>query len=227
MRPASPPPPRRIFLISFNKCGTGSFYRLFRRNRISALHHHLPAENNAVAARDPAVSLALNMTKNFMLARDPLTNIDGYVAYTDLNYYVDGMFYEGGRLYPFLHEHYPDSYFILATRNVEAWLLSRLSHGGGSFAARAASALGGISHDAVAALWRQQFLAHNAEARRYFGRHSQARFLEFDIEQDDPARIATFLQPDFAIDIAHWGRSNVTSDVTRERAEQRRQDTPA
>ncbi len=207
---SSPLPPRhRIFLISFNKCGTGSFHKLFSRNGIVSCHH---------GSNDPAKNLAFNMFKNFMLARDPLINIDQYTAYTDLAYYVDGMFYEAARLYPYLHAHYPDSYFIMARRDVEAWALSRLAHGGGTMAPRAASALGDIPHQEVAALWKEQFVAHNDEVRGYFARHPRARFLEFDLDADDPRRIADFLADDFAIDLRYWGQRNITSDTARERA---------
>lgn len=210
---SSPPPPapssrRRIFLISFNKCGTSSFDRLFRRNGIASCHH---------GGNDPVKNLALNMFKNFMLARDPLVNIDEYTAYTDLAYYVDGMFYEGARLYPYLHDHYPDSYFIIAVRNIDAWILSRLAHRGSSLAPRAASALGDITHQEVASLWRDQFRAHNDEVRGYFARHPEARFLEFDLEAGDPRRIADFLADDFTIDVAHWGQRNITSESARQR----------
>ncbi len=211
MNPAPSLPPRRIFLISFNKCGTSSFHSLFASNSIASCHHHH-------GSNDRANSLAVNMFKNFMLVRDPLTNIDGFTAYTDIAYYADDMFYEGGRLYAYLHAHYPDSYFILATRDVDDWVVSRLSHGGGTLVPRAASALGDISHQEVAALWKQQFLDHNAEVRDYFGRHHEARFLEFDLEKDDPGRIADFLADDFAINPAHWSQRNPTSPRLRERA---------
>jgi hypothetical protein len=212
---------RRIFLVSFNKCGTGSFQRLFARSQIATVHHHLPGDTGI--RNDPTTSVALILFKNFMLARDPLTGIDGYAAYTDLAFYADGMFHEAGRLYPYLHLHYPDSYFILATRDREAWVQSRLNHGGGSLADRAASALGLSSHDAVADLWRQQFVAHNAEVRSYFAARPEARFLEYDLDADEPQQIADFLAEDFRINVAAWGRSNVTRDETRQRAAKRRE----
>lgn len=223
--PTEPPPTPsiptpKIFLISFNKCGTGSFFRLFRGSGIAALHHHLPG--GPEAKRDPGGSLALAMTRNFMLARDPLIGIDGYTAYTDLAWYDEATICEAGRLYPYFHRHYPDAYFILAVREVDDWVRSRLSHGGGSLAARAGAALGGMSHEQVAALWREQFAAHDAEACDYFAGRPDARFLRFDLDRDGSARIAAFLAPDFGIDLARWGRANVTADATRRRAAERR-----
>lgn len=214
--PASRSP--RIFLISFNKCGTGSFHRLFGKSGVASVHHHLPGDERA--KQDPAASVAVAMFKNFMLARDPLTGIDGFAAYTDLAYYSDAMLFEAGRLYPYLHRHYPDSYFILATRDVDAWLLSRLSHGGGSLAARTAAVLGGGSREAVAETWRAQFVAHNAEARAWFAERPAARFLEFDLDADPPERIVAFLAADFAIRPEAWGRANVTPAERKARAAQ-------
>lgn len=222
MRSSSASSSRRIFLISFNKCGTGSFHRLFARSRIATVHHHLPVADGV--RNDPATSLAVTMFKNFMLGRDPLIGLEGYTAYTDLAHYSDAMFHEAGRLYPYLHLHYPDSYFILATRDREAWVRSRLNHGGGSLADRAASALGLPSHEAVAGEWRRQFDAHNAEVRSYFAARPEARLLQFDLDTGDPQRIADFLADDFRIDIAAWGRSNVTRDETRQRAARRREE---
>ncbi len=218
---ASPAPPGpRIFLISFNKCGTGSFYRLFRKSGIAAIHHHIPGDE--AAKQDPAASVAVTMFKNFMLARDPLAGIEGYTAYTDLAYYSETMLFEAGRLYPYLHRHYPDAYFILATRDVEAWLASRMNHGGGSLAARTAKLLGGVGHDEVAATWRAQFAAHNAEARAWFAERPEARFLTYDLDADGPDAIAAFLAPDFRVKTAAWGRANVTTDEKKARAAESR-----
>lgn len=216
MSPSPAPTGPRIFLISFNKCGTGSFFRLFGRSGIRSIHHHIPGDERA--KQDPAASVAVTMFKNFMLARDPLIGVEAYTGFTDLCYYSDTMLFEAGRLYPYLHRHYPDAYFILATRDVEAWLLSRMSHGGGSLAARTAKLLGGASHEEIAATWRAQFAAHNDEARAWFGARPEARFLEFDLDRDAPDRIADFLSPDFTIKLAAWGRSNVTSEEKRARA---------
>lgn len=216
---AAPSP--RIFLISFNKCGTGSFYSLFHKSGIASVHHHVPGDERA--RQDPAASVAMAMFKNFMLARDPLIGIEGFAAYTDLTYAFDTMLFEGGRLYPYLHRHHPDAYFILATRDVEAWVLSRLNHAGGGFVARTAAALGGVSYETVTDLWRAQFAAHNAEARAWFAERPAARFLEFDLDADAPERIAAFLAPDFAIDLAVWGRDNVTPEDRKERAARARE----
>lgn len=206
----------RIFLISFNKCGTGSFVRLFRRSGIASVHHHVPGGESA--KQDPGASIAVTMFKNYMLARDPLTGIADFTAYTDLAFYSDTMLFEAGRLYPYLHAHYPDAYFVMATREVDAWLLSRLSHGGGSFAARTAALLGGVSREEVIETWRRQFHAHNEEARAWFGARPDVRFLDYDLDHDGPERIAAFLSPDFAIKTAAWGRSNVTSEEKKARA---------
>lgn len=207
-----PSPARRIFLISFNKCGTSSFHHLFQRSGIASRHH---------GGNAPEKNLALHMFKNFMLARDPLTNIDQYTAYTDIAFYGQGMFYEAARLFPYLHAHYPDSYFILATRDVEAWIRSRLAHKGGSLAPRAASALGKMATEDLAAAWRAQFTTHNREVREYFAIRPEARFLEFNLDTDDPGRIASFLAEDFKIRTRFWGQRNVTADAPRERASQR------
>jgi hypothetical protein len=212
----APTPSPKIFLISFNKCGTGSFFRLFGRSGIAALHHHIPGDERA--KQDPAASVAVTMFKNFMLARDPLAGLEAYTAFTDLAYYSDTMLFEAGRLYPYLHRYYPDAYFVLATRDVEAWLLSRLSHGGGSLAARTATLLGNVSREEVAAAWRAQFAAHNDEARAWFGARPEARFLQYDLDRDTPDRIAEFLSPDFAIKLAAWGRANVTPEEKKSRA---------
>lgn len=208
--PAAPRPlsPRRIFLVSFNKCGTGSFHFLFRKSGIASCHH---------GGSDAQDNIALHMFRNFSLARDPLTNIDQYSAYTDICYFSNEVILEAGRLYQYFHDYYPDSYFILATRDVDAWVMSRYAHAGGTIAPRFSAALGGVPDAELTTLWKQQFATHNAEVRAYFARHPGARFLEFDLDRDDPARIAAFLADDFPVDIAHWGQRNVTKEGARER----------
>ena len=202
----------RIFLISFNKCGTSSFHSLFEMNGIASRHH---------GGNNPRKNLAINLFNNFNAARDPLENIDEYIAYTDMSFADDRRILEGMRLFAYIHRHYPQSYFILATRDVDRWIDSRMHHGRGDYAARWKSAYNIDSDERLSSIWRRQYDEHRREVLEYFGARPAARFLEFDLETDAPALIGEFLENDFGIDMSHWGQRNVTSagvrKVVRER----------
>jgi hypothetical protein len=197
-----PPVKSKIFLISFNKCETATFHRFFEANGIKSRHH---------GSNNPRRNLSLNIYRNFLLGRDPLTNINEFEAYTDLNFVNEEIVIEGARFFEYLHRHYPDAYFILATRDVDRWVASRMSHGRGDFARRFATFLKLDDFDALKDIWRTQFLAHNSAVRRYFGERPGARFLDFPLETGTAEEVAEFLKPDFVTDPALFKTQNQTS----------------
>ena len=80
----------KIFVIGFNKTGTCSFNKLFKRVGINSIHTIIPV----------------------------LNIIDNYDAFTDGHHYNFQEYYEK----------YPNSLFILNTRPIKKWLISRYKH---------------------------------------------------------------------------------------------------
>jgi len=193
----------KIFVIGFNRCGTTSLHMLFRKNGITALHYHGPEKSFIVPAQ-----LSLNLS----LGRPLISGLNRWTAFSDLGMASQRLVFEGARLFRQLHAEHPDAYFILNTRPVGKWIKSRLAHMQGRYVRNFAEAMG-QPESKMPQIWRKQQAAHHGEVRDYFAGHD--RFLEFDIEADDPRAVQTLLAPDFRIDVTHWALRNATKAEER------------
>jgi len=218
----------RIFLIGFNRCGTTSFHQFFQSNQISSVHWY-----GNILAR----CLQRNCRLPFVL---PLQGIDHWTAYSDLIAVPGtpwesatsyrGPLIEANRFFPQLHRTYPNSLFILNTRDPEAWIASRLQHDQGRFAEayrRAVFDQGIATDNQLKALWLQQWNEHHQAVRRYFHAHPDAYFLEFHLDRSDPDRLMDHLAPHYPLQCAsfpHVHRSTdlISPDPMRSVADQQR-----
>lgn len=189
----------KIFVIGFNRCGTTALHVLFQKNGIAALHYHGPKRKFII----PQL-LALN----YSLGRPLLSGMNRWNAFSDLGLATQKLVFEGGRLFRELHAEYEDAYFILNTRPVEKWIASRLAHMDGRYTRNFAECAGVAEHK-VAQLWRLQWDAHVDDVRKYFAGHN--RFLEFDIECDQPDAVKSLLAADYDINVIHWRKRNATA----------------
>jgi hypothetical protein len=95
----------KIFVIGFNKCGTTSFYDLFVGANLKAVHGWRGRENKC----------ARNERFNYMKI------INKYDAFTDGFHSINKI----KKYYSFCR----NSLFILNTRSISNWLISRYKHG--------------------------------------------------------------------------------------------------
>lgn len=106
----------KIFQIGFNRCGTTSLYNFFKHSCSDGL---LCAhwENHKLAK-------ILYRKKSF---KD--TEYQDYHFFSDMEGIVDSKYHFAHmENYRDLDLQYPNSKFILNTRNINKWILSRLSH---------------------------------------------------------------------------------------------------
>src|SRR5690606_26013337 len=120
---------------------------------------------------------------------------------------------EAGMFFQYIHEYYPDSYFINVERDVNRWIASRARHGGDSFRNRYMTALN-LSSDQIYTYWEKQFLRHNLKVERYFSSIPSARFLKFDLDRDNVERVCEFLSGNFNLDPSLWMRENYSTHAT-------------
>ncbi|MFW6002433.1 MAG: sulfotransferase [archaeon] len=189
----------KIFVIGFNKCGTTSLHYLFKHNNI---------KSKMCGGKDKNVILSYKIYMNIMFSRDPLYNLEQYDAFSDLIYLDNYTYIEVNRLTPILYNYYPNSYFILNTRNIDSWLKSRFKHGQGSLVSRCCNILNCTPHE-LERFWREQFINHEKEIISYFNK-IHGKLLVFDIEKDGVSHIANFLKQDYEIDVSHWNIYNKT-----------------
>ena len=201
---------RRIFLIGFNKCGTTSFHNYFKKNKISSVHWR-------------ANTLAMKIRSNHAKGIKLLDGIDHWTAYTDM-ICVPGSPWgrsnsdkstviEAGGYFKELHADYPDSLFILNTRDPFHWVKSRIKHDDGKFAKAYLDALkpSGIRDKRqLKRKWLEDWHKHHYETIHYFKRNSSKQFLLFHINESPPKKLNNFLRPHFEInyeDFPHHHKS--------------------
>jgi len=203
---------KHIFLIGFNKCGTTSFHDFFKANGLTSVHWR-------------ANTLAMRIHDNLQNGVLPLlSGLERWTAYSDM-VCIPGSpwgqsnsdaypLIEACRYFKELDHSYPDSLFILNTRNREAWIESRLRHDQGQFAAAYLRALlpNGIhTKGSMVAYWQQLWQEHYNDVTDYFQAEKQARFLRFDLDQIDQTSLLRFLEPHFRITNRHFPHSHRTA----------------
>jgi hypothetical protein len=193
----------RIFQIGFNRCGTISLHRFFLDCGLASVHW-------------AGGELARKMIRRINAGDDPIADFPQVVAFTDMicNNLGDALL-EPYKRFDYLDAWHPTALFILNTRPIEHWLKSREAVSESRLPPpfnrrthRYAAYLG-LSEEQVLDYWRAEWLVHHAQVRAYF--RDNPRFLEFDIERDDPARLSAFVSTAYpAAREVRFGRHHVT-----------------
>lgn len=175
---------RKFFQIGYNKCGTTFIAKLFQMNAYPAVHW---AEG----------ALAEDIAYSKLVGSKPLQPwADATVAFTDMESvrYLNMPVIEAFKEFRFLDQSWPGSVFLLNTRRVEDWVISRYMHRGGSYA-RAYARIRGVAVADLADLWAAEWDAHLADCRAYFA--NRPEFVEIDIDQATPGDYRDALAPWF------------------------------
>jgi hypothetical protein len=170
------PPP--IFQIGFNKCGTTSLHRFLVDSGLASAHWRHGNLARRIMARIDA-------------GQDPIRDYPSIVGFTDLIAFERGRLIEPYKRFDYLHRWYPRAFFILNTRDREAWIASRMAHEYQKPLVSSYAECLAIAEAEVPDFWRAEWTTHHLLARAYF--RSSPNFLEFDIERDDPQRLKAFL----------------------------------
>ncbi|MGD0191537.1 MAG: sulfotransferase [Rhizomicrobium sp.] len=184
----------RVILIGFNKCGTRTIHWYFKSNGYRSVHWDKGR-------------LANRIFRNLVDSVPLLTGYEDYSVFSDMEDIVRGVFaFEAYKLYPYLSAQYPDSIFILNTRDFDKWLKSRFEHG--AYAKKWKNLLAVDSDDQLVSKWRNDWERHHENVERFFapGRY---RFLKFDIENDNAEKLNLAL-PEYRLDVEKYsirGRS--------------------
>lgn len=191
-------PPVRIFQIGFNKAGTTAIYRFLNDAGIPTVHFD-------------GGRLARRLTDRIKAGQEPLLDYPLTVGFTDLEYVTAESMIEPFRKYDVLEARYPESLFILNTRDEDGWVASRRRHfsnnGNCENLIDRHMAYYHLSENDVVELWRADRLAHHAHVRSHFA--GSSRFLELPIDEKAGERLRSFLLPFFpSIAHASWGRHN-------------------
>lgn len=197
----------KIFVVGFNKCGTTSLHKMFRRAGIASSHYrHNGADGSSQV-------IAETMASNARAGQPLLTGIEDATAYSDMDMCSKHSYLSGIGQFRQLDRQYPGSRFILNTRDPENWLNSRCRHFNGGYLRRAMAQAGSRDMHEMRAIWRLDWHAHHAALQVHFAApHDQ--FLIFDIERDDPKKLCAFL-PEYGLKPGQWRHHNRTPDQYR------------
>jgi Sulfotransferase domain len=162
----------KIFQIGFNRCGTRTIHNYFRANGVRSVHWDQGR-------------LARRIFANLANGDELLAGYSYFDVFTDMEW-IDGLHYcEAYKLFPYFAAEYPNSVFILNTRDREAWIRSRLLHRRGEYAARYKRYLGVASDEKLADMWRAEWDRHHRRVTEFF-QGKPYRFFVCRIESDLP-----------------------------------------
>lgn len=196
----------KIFQIGFNKCGTHSFHRLFSDYSLPILPSiHW---NRGYLARD--------VQENILQGRKPLAGYEAYSVYSDMECFRTkneqiNFVSIAKDYFDLLDLNYPNSKFILNTRNIDNWISSRLKHVCDfspmkygftqklqtpvPYVEYHKQAYGVDSVDDVIKIWKEEWHIHHDNVISHFKYGKKSRdLLVFDIEQDPFAKIQDFFK---------------------------------
>jgi len=206
----------KIFFIGFNKTATTSFDYLFSCSGYTSYHHW-------ARIKKKKTYLAKQIYNNLQNNLPILNKIDNAHAYSDLISPVtdiDGktFIYEANQNFDILYKEYPNAYFILNTRNIEDWVLSRSNH---KNALKAWNKFFNISYGKTIDMWRKNFIKHHTSVREFFYNKPTANFLEFNIDTDRIDILIDYVKKDFILDKNYWTQKNKTTKYLKRKLNER------
>ncbi|MDO5641185.1 MAG: sulfotransferase [Paracoccus sp. (in: a-proteobacteria)] len=192
----------KVFVIGFNKCGTTSLHKMFKRAGHHSSHHRHQREGGR------SVKLVTQIDANARAGLPLLDGIEGAQVYSDMDFCIPRPERSGIGHFRMLDAQYPGSRFILNTRDPLNWLNSRCRHFGGGYLRRAMAEAGIRDRRQICAHWLRDWAEHHAAVTTHFATRPR-QLLVFDIERDDPARLRDFL-PEFGLKRGYWRHHNPT-----------------
>lgn len=173
----------KIFQIGFNRCGSTSLYKLFLENNVPSIHW-------GTSSKKP---IAVLIENNYLKGRKLLEGIENFVFYSDMESIFNNKYYCSYVSYfKLLDQNYPESKFILNTRNLNNWIKSRknfVSKLNGNYLKKHMEIFG-KNEDEILEDWKNNWLKHHENVQEYF--KNKNNLLVFDIEKDNIDKIKKF-----------------------------------
>jgi len=157
--------------------------------------------------------LAEDIARKYETGERPLADWDDTVLFSDMeSVHKDNAPIEGYAYFAYLEEHYPDAKFILNTRDVNAWLASRMLHREGKYFRYFVRHYGSNDPIEIMRRWKQSWEEHHEKVRAHFA-DKPGKLVEFKLGVDDGEKLRAFFAPEIQLNLAHWG--NETKRIRR------------
>jgi len=167
----------RIFIIGFNRTGTRSLDNFFSKNGLTTIHW----DQGRIARK-----IKKNHDRDIPILKDypdtlVFSDMEDYkrLNYAHVTYFKD------------LYHQYPDSKFILNTRDIENWINSRNNHLKGWYVKELCKLIG-TDKDGLNIRWRNDYYSHHKEVSDFF-KDKPNKLVIFDIETDNIQKIINFI----------------------------------
>lgn len=180
-----------------NRTATKSFHELFRASGYKSFHYSCAD----VVTGEPII-LATEMLNNLQSYKHVLHRMTNASAYSDMFWHREDVWIDGVKMYRELYNQFPDAYFILQTRDMYHWLLSKKNHKDGDYIRRCMQ-YHNLSMDEMLTWFENDRNEHEANVRKFF--ENKTNLLEFNIDIDDISKFIDFLKPDYFLNEKHWG----------------------
>jgi hypothetical protein len=190
----------RIFQIGFNKCATRTLYKFFKKNGIPSVHY----DGGRIAGS------MFRHHRNKCLLVD--INYKNIVFFSDMENIFKEQYplYVAQSLFKKLDRQFPNSKFILNTRDKEDWLRSRIAHDNGDYI-RIISEKMSLSKSEVIEYWRNMWDRHHREVLHHF-RNRPNDLLVFNIDIHEPKRLCRFFQNELQLKASFFGHQGKTPE---------------
>jgi hypothetical protein len=188
---------KKVFIIGFNRTATKAFSEMFKKGGYVSFHYACHDRNGNVAV------LAQKMKANLESYYNLLHDIDHANVYSDMFWHRENEWIDGIKLYDKFNQEYPDSYFILNTREMNGWLESKKNHKKGAYLKRSME-YHNLDEQGMLDWFKRDREKTEDDIRTYFQNYS--KFIEFDVENDPIVNLIDFLKPDFFLKEKHWVR---------------------
>lgn len=202
---------QKIFQIGFNKTATSALFFLFVDSGYKALHsggrYWRQRKHPQIVNTSPQIVIR----RNIKAGVDPLTGLDDFTAFFDMENVSAKRIYEGYRYFKTFHSFHPTAKFILNVRDVDDWLRSRTRHADGQYLTRYMQHLN-TDAEGVQQAWRKDFLDHTQAVTDFFA-DKPGQLLRFDIDRDPISDLVAFCKPDYQLNPEKWRHVRVTDAV--------------
>lgn len=167
-----------VFIVGMNKTATTALHTFFEGQGWPSVHYDQGR-------------LARTMLRNVLRGKRVLKGYDHrFRVFADMVVNTRDLRFEANALFPALDRDYPGAYFILNTRDEDAWVASRLANFSMgtkmNFVDLECRVSGLRTAEEAIAKWRSDRREFESRVERYF--EGSPRFLKIDIERDDVPR---------------------------------------
>jgi hypothetical protein len=192
----------KIFVISFNKCGTQTMHWFFMKNGLKCVHWD---NANIVNVFEDNIKCGRKLLENgrtFNTRNNSDCEYENMNVFSDMSKDIDNKYARD--YYKILDKQYLDSKFIIATRNISDWIRSRRNHRSGNIL-KYQRLFHNCDDVVINDIWTKHYQDHLEDVKLYFeNRPKDLLIFDLDIDGKSCEKIVKFFDGIYKLDTAHY-----------------------